>query len=64
MAAEAIAAGWLVPLLEEWAAPFPGFFCANPAQRQMAPALRAFIDTILFTHGPPPPSFDGTSDFA
>ena len=41
-----IAKGLLVPLLEEWSAPFPGFHLSYPQQRQMAPALRAFIDFI------------------
>lgn len=38
--------GLLVPLLEDWSAPFPGFFLCYPQQRQMAPALRAFIDAV------------------
>ena len=48
-----VAAGRLVPLLHAWSAPFPGFFLCYPAQRQMPPALRAVIDTILATarHG-------------
>ncbi|KGM32862.1 LysR family transcriptional regulator [Inquilinus limosus] len=41
-----IAAGRLVPLLERWSAPFPGLFLCYPQQRQMAPALRAFIDAV------------------
>ena len=41
-----LAAGRLVPLLQEWSAPFPGMFLCYPRQRQMAPALRAFIDTL------------------
>ena len=41
-----VAAGRLVPLLEPWSAPFPGFFLCYPAQRRMAPALRAFIDHV------------------
>lgn len=41
-----VAAGRLVPLLEEWSAPFPGMFLCYPQQRQMAPALRAFIDAV------------------
>jgi DNA-binding transcriptional LysR family regulator len=41
-----IAAGRLVPLLQEWSAPFPGMFLCYPQQRQMAPALRAFIDAL------------------
>ncbi|CAO3426225.1 LysR family transcriptional regulator [Azospirillum doebereinerae] len=41
-----IAEGRLVLLLEPWSAPFPGRFLCYPRQRQMAPALRAFIDAI------------------
>ena len=44
--AEYIAAGRLAPLLERWSAPFPGYFLCYPQQRQMAPALRAFIDAV------------------
>jgi DNA-binding transcriptional LysR family regulator len=33
-------------LLEAWSAPFPGFHLCFPAQRQMAPPLRAFIDAV------------------
>ena len=46
MAAAAIAAGRLVPMLEQWSAPFPGHHLCYPQQRQMAPALRAFIDHV------------------
>jgi DNA-binding transcriptional LysR family regulator len=38
--------GTLVPLLTEWSAPFPGHFLCYPRQRQMAPALRVFIDAV------------------
>ena len=38
--------GKLVPLLEEYSAPFPGVYVCYPQQRQMAPALRAFIDFV------------------
>ncbi len=41
-----VRSGRLVPLLEAWSAPFPGLFLCYPQQRQMAPALRAFIDTL------------------
>ena len=44
--AEPIKKGKLVPLLEAFSAPFPGIFLCYPQQRQMAPALRAFIDTV------------------
>ncbi|MDI1482863.1 LysR family transcriptional regulator [Polyangium sp. y55x31] len=47
-----IAAGRLVPLLERWSAPFPGMFLCYPRQRQMAPALRAFIDTVRTVRDP------------
>jgi DNA-binding transcriptional LysR family regulator len=46
LSAPHVVAGRLVPLLERWSAPFPGFHLCFPAQRQMAPPLRAFIDTV------------------
>ncbi|MCW6511792.1 LysR family transcriptional regulator [Lichenifustis flavocetrariae] len=36
----------LVRLLEPWSAPFPGFHLCYPQQRNMAPALRAFVDAL------------------
>lgn len=41
-----IEAGRLVALLSQWSAPFPGHFLCYPQQRQMSPALRAFIDAL------------------
>lgn len=41
-----IAEGRLVRMLEPYCAPFPGYFLCYPKQRQMAPALRAFIDVV------------------
>jgi DNA-binding transcriptional LysR family regulator len=41
-----VAAGQLVPLLEPWSAPFPGYYLCYPAQRQMALPLRAFIESV------------------
>lgn len=38
--------GRLVSLFESWSAPFPGYYLCYPAQRQMAPALRAFINAL------------------
>jgi len=38
--------GLLVTMLEEWSAPFPGHHLCYPRQRQMSPALRAFIDYV------------------
>ena len=46
MVAPLVADGKLVPLLQQWSIPFPGFFLCYPEQRQMAPALRAFIDQV------------------
>jgi DNA-binding transcriptional LysR family regulator len=46
MIAPHVAAGRLVTLLEPWSAPFPGYYLCYPAQRQMAPPLRAFIDAV------------------
>ena len=45
-ARQAIADGLLVPMLEPWCEPFPGHHLCFPRQRQMSPALRAFIDTV------------------
>ncbi|QHI97483.1 LysR family transcriptional regulator [Xylophilus rhododendri] len=45
-AAEEIRRGQLLVLLEGWSAPFPGFHLCFPSRRQMAPALRAFIDAL------------------
>ena len=38
--------GRLVPLLEDWSAPFQGFYLCYSQQRQMPPAMRAFIDAL------------------
>jgi DNA-binding transcriptional LysR family regulator len=46
MIAPHVAAGQLVTLLEAWSGLFPGYYLCYPAQRQMAPPLRAFIDSI------------------
>ncbi|MBA8877654.1 LysR family transcriptional regulator [Phyllobacterium myrsinacearum] len=41
-----VASGQLVQLLPEWTPTFPGFYLYYPSRRQMAPALRAFLDFI------------------
>lgn len=41
-----IVANRLIPLLEPWSAPFPGFHLAYPSQRHMSAAIRAVIDRI------------------
>jgi DNA-binding transcriptional LysR family regulator len=39
--------GELIPVLEEFSTPFPGFYLYYPARRQASPALRALIDYLL-----------------
>ena len=43
-----IAAGRLVPVLEDWCPPFDGFSIYYPTRRQMRPALRAFVDFFRY----------------
>lgn len=43
-AQEAIQAGRLIRVLEDWCPPFDGFHLYYPSRRQMRPALRAFVD--------------------
>ncbi len=43
-----IAAGRLVPVLEDWSPPFDGFSIYYPTRRQMRPALRAFVDFFRY----------------
>jgi DNA-binding transcriptional LysR family regulator len=38
--------GRLEPLLQAWTGDFPGHHLCYPRQREMAPALRAVIDSI------------------
>ena len=47
-----VAAGRLVPVLEDWCPPFEGFFIYYPSRRQMRPALRAFVDFFRFRSRP------------
>jgi DNA-binding transcriptional LysR family regulator len=46
---EALAAGKLIRVLEDWCPPFDGFFVYYPSRRQMRPALRAFVDFFKMT---------------
>lgn len=41
-----IRSGELVPLLEEFLPPFPGFFLYYPGRRNLAPKLRALVDHV------------------
>jgi DNA-binding transcriptional LysR family regulator len=40
---EAIAAGTLLPVLDDWCQPFPGPFLYYPSRRQPPAALAAFV---------------------
>jgi DNA-binding transcriptional LysR family regulator len=44
--ASLLEAGALTRALEDWCAPFPGFFLYYPGRRQLSPALAAFIEAI------------------
>ena len=41
-----LARGDLVPVLEEFSAPFPGFYLYYPQRRNASPALRAIVDYL------------------
>jgi DNA-binding transcriptional LysR family regulator len=43
-----IDAGDLVPVLEEWCPPFPGYYLYYPSRRQQSPALAAFIAAVRY----------------
>ena len=43
---EELARGDLVPVLEPFSTPFPGFYLYYPQRRHASPALRAFVDFI------------------
>jgi len=45
-AADLLAQGRLVAVLEGWCRPFDGFFLYHPGRRQQRPALRALIDHL------------------
>ncbi|HST62881.1 MAG TPA: LysR family transcriptional regulator [Longimicrobium sp.] len=48
--------GELVPVLEEFSTPFPGFYLDYPERRQASPPLRALIDYLLHLRQGPPPT--------
>jgi len=43
---DAIVKGELVPVLEKFCAPFPGYYLYYPQRRHASPALRAFVDYL------------------
>jgi DNA-binding transcriptional LysR family regulator len=46
-----VARGDLVPVLEEFSAPFGGFYLHYPDRRSATPALRALVDYLRRTKG-------------
>ncbi len=46
VAADDVAAGRLVRVLDDWQAPFDGFYIYYPAREQLPPKLRAFVDFL------------------
>ena len=40
--------GALVPVLEEWCPPFPGYHLYYPSRRQQSPALAAFVAAVRY----------------
>jgi DNA-binding transcriptional LysR family regulator len=48
-----VARGELVPVLEAFCAPFPGYYLYYPQRRHASPALRAFIDHLRRARQPP-----------
>jgi DNA-binding transcriptional LysR family regulator len=51
-ARDAIARGELVPVLEEFSLPFPGFYLYYPQRRNASPALRALVEYLRRTKRP------------
>jgi len=52
-AADDIAAGRLLRLLDAWQPPFPGFHVYYPSREQLAPKLRVFVDFMREANAPP-----------
>jgi DNA-binding transcriptional LysR family regulator len=49
-----VARGELVPVREEFSAPFPGFYLYYPQRRQASPALRALVEYLHRARRPSP----------
>jgi DNA-binding transcriptional LysR family regulator len=47
-AAELIDQGRLVPVLDDWCPPFPGYHLYYPSRRQMTPALSVLVDALRY----------------
>ncbi|RVO69944.1 LysR family transcriptional regulator [Sinorhizobium medicae] len=47
-AADEIRQGRLVPVLDDWSQPFPGYYLYYPSRRQMSPALALLVDALRY----------------
>jgi DNA-binding transcriptional LysR family regulator len=56
----AIAAGQLVPVLEDWCPQLPSWFLYYASRRQMSSAFRAFLDFVALQRISPSPAKDGS----
>jgi DNA-binding transcriptional LysR family regulator len=54
-AADDLAAGRLLRVLDDWQPPFPGFHLYYPSREQLAPKLRVFVDFMRQANGRPSP---------
>ena len=52
MVRDEVARGELVPVLEEYCEPFPGYYLFYPQRRHASPALRALIDHLRAARNP------------
>ncbi|WP_153189647.1 LysR family transcriptional regulator [Stenotrophomonas sp. MYb238] len=52
-AADDLAAGRLLRVLDAWQPPFPGFHLYYPSRAQLAPKLRVFVDFMREANAPP-----------
>lgn len=52
-AADDLAAGRLLRVLDAWQPPFPGFHLYYPSRAQLAPKLRVFVDFMRQANAPP-----------
>ncbi|TYC90114.1 LysR substrate-binding domain-containing protein [Novosphingobium sp. BW1] len=43
-----IESGELVPVMEDWCPPFPGYHLYYPSRRQQSPALAAFVAAVRY----------------
>jgi DNA-binding transcriptional LysR family regulator len=45
---EHVTAGRLIPILEDWSPPFPGYYIYYPSRHQNSPAFKVVVDALRF----------------